>query len=110
MTVFSTFVMQVLLPMMIYTAGPISGAHFNPMVTSVFVMAKMQVSCLCVHCVSLHATSAGLSWLLLNGYGSECLSRSLAVIRTFQKLDCIVHADIACMQACQGAAWLVCRA
>ena len=34
---------QVLLPVMIYTAGPISGAHFNPMVTSVFVMARMQV-------------------------------------------------------------------
>ena len=28
---------------MIYTAGPISGAHFNPMVTSVFMMARMQV-------------------------------------------------------------------
>lgn len=63
-TVFCTFVMQVLLPMMIYTAGPISGAHFNPMVTSVFVMAKMQVSCLFVHCVILYATSAGFSWLL----------------------------------------------
>ncbi len=36
-------VVQVLLPVMIYTAGPISGAHFNPMVTSVFVMARMQV-------------------------------------------------------------------
>ena len=35
--------MQVLLPVMIFTAGPISGAHFNPMVTSVFVMARMQV-------------------------------------------------------------------
>ncbi len=35
--------MQVLLPVMIYTAGPISGAHFNPMVTSVFMMARMQV-------------------------------------------------------------------
>ena len=35
---------QVLLPVMIYTAGPISGAHFNPMVTAVFVMARMQVS------------------------------------------------------------------
>lgn len=34
---------QVLLPVMIYTAGPISGAHFNPMVTSVFMMARMQV-------------------------------------------------------------------
>ncbi|KAA6417977.1 MAG: hypothetical protein FRX49_12059 [Trebouxia sp. A1-2] len=32
----------VLLPVMIYTAGPISGAHFNPMVTSVFMMARMQ--------------------------------------------------------------------
>jgi len=32
-----------LLPVMIYTAGPISGAHFNPMVTSVFMMASMQV-------------------------------------------------------------------
>lgn len=45
MTVFCKVVtMQVLLPMMIYTAGPISGAHFNPMVTSVFVMARLQVS------------------------------------------------------------------
>jgi len=34
---------QVLLPVMIYTAGPISGAHFNPMVTAVFMMARMQV-------------------------------------------------------------------
>ena len=36
-------VVQVLLPVVIYTAGPISGAHFNPMVTSVFMMARMQV-------------------------------------------------------------------
>ena len=34
---------QVLLPVMIYTAGPISGAHFNPLVTPVFMMARMQV-------------------------------------------------------------------
>lgn len=55
--------MQVLLPMMIYTAGPISGAHFNPMVTSVFVMARLQVSyslsLMCAKPQSLHATMAG---------------------------------------------------
>ena len=39
--------LQVLLPVMIFTAGPISGAHFNPMVTSVFMMARMQVCFLC---------------------------------------------------------------
>ena len=36
--------LQVLLPIVIYTAGPISGAHFNPMVTSVFVATRMLVS------------------------------------------------------------------
>lgn len=36
--------LQVLLPIVIYTAGPISGAHFNPMVTSVFVATRLLVS------------------------------------------------------------------
>ena len=31
---------QVILPLLIFTFGPISGAHFNPMVTSVFVATK----------------------------------------------------------------------
>ena len=35
-----------ILPLLIFTFGPISGAHFNPMVTSVFVATKQMVSAL----------------------------------------------------------------
>lgn len=35
--------MQVLLPLLIFTFGPISGAHFNPMVTATFVATKAMV-------------------------------------------------------------------
>ena len=50
-----------ILPLLIFTFGPISGAHFNPMVTSVFVATKQMVSALhydskdhltCLMCVS----------------------------------------------------------
>lgn len=35
---------QVLLPLLIFTFGPVSGAHFNPMVTATFVATRMMVS------------------------------------------------------------------
>ena len=34
---------QVILPLLIFTFGPISGAHFNPMVTACFVATKQMV-------------------------------------------------------------------
>ena len=40
---------QVILPLLIFTFGPISGAHFNPMVTSVFVATKQMVGSSLVH-------------------------------------------------------------
>ena len=36
--------MQVVLPLLIYTFGPVSGAHFNPMVTATFVATKALVT------------------------------------------------------------------
>lgn len=36
-------VAQVILPLLIFTFGPISGAHFNPMVTACFVATKKMV-------------------------------------------------------------------
>ncbi|KAL3145082.1 hypothetical protein ABBQ38_001694 [Trebouxia sp. C0009 RCD-2024] len=60
---------MVLLPMMIYTAGPISGAHFNPMVTSVFVMAKMQ------------SLSSGVCYII-----AQCLGGILGAAGAFYSL------------------------
>ena len=40
-----------ILPLLIFTFGPISGAHFNPMVTSVFVATKHMVSALHQTCL-----------------------------------------------------------
>ena len=36
--------MQVLLPLLIFTFGPISGAHFNPVVTVTFMAQRAMVS------------------------------------------------------------------
>ena len=55
--------LQVILPLLIFTFGPISGAHFNPMVTSVFVATKQMVSALhqtcpeAFQCLSVRSTS-----------------------------------------------------
>lgn len=35
--------MQVILPLIIFTFGPVSGAHFNPMVTATFVATRAMV-------------------------------------------------------------------
>ena len=41
-----------ILPLLIFTFGPISGAHFNPMVTACFVATKQMVrpASLCQTC------------------------------------------------------------
>ena len=36
--------MQVILPVVIFAFGPISGAHFNPMITTVMVLTGLLVS------------------------------------------------------------------
>lgn len=60
---------MVLLPVMIYTAGPISGAHFNPMVTSVFMMARMQ------------SVSSGVCYIV-----AQCLGGILGAAGAFYSL------------------------
>lgn len=49
--------LQVLLPLLIFTFGPVSGAHFNPMVTAASVATKAMVSC-CTPCLSKSAMLA----------------------------------------------------
>jgi len=39
----SLVMVQVLLPLLIFSFGPVSGAHFNPMVTATFVATKAMV-------------------------------------------------------------------
>lgn len=36
-------IVQVLLPLLIFTFGPVSGAHFNPMVTATFMATRAMV-------------------------------------------------------------------
>ena len=48
---------QVILPLLIFTFGPISGAHFNPMVTSVFVATKRMVGSSLTHLLNTFSST-----------------------------------------------------
>lgn len=62
--------LQVLLPLLIFTFGPVSGAHFNPMVTAAFVASKAMVSC-CTPCLYKSAMLAATFLLLIQEYAPQ---------------------------------------
>jgi hypothetical protein len=75
---------QVILPLLIFTFGPISGAHFNPMVTSVFVATKRMVGSSLMHLLNV---SVPTNHLRLSDYFSEFR------LASYSKQPCTTHAS-----------------
>lgn len=75
---------QVILPLLIFTFGPISGAHFNPMVTSVFVATKRMVGSSLMHLLNVFVPT---NHLHLSDVLSKC---NLA---SYSEQPCTTHAS-----------------
>lgn len=76
-----------ILPLLIFTFGPISGAHFNPMVTSVFVATKQMVGSSLVHLL--------MQVPIYKSLASSCLSIcSLRLFGFILKHPCTTYARV----------------
>ena len=99
------FLMQVILPLLIFTFGPVSGAHFNPVVTATFVVTKAMV-----HFHFYHKT---LQLSMLICVTHFCHTQGDPCLHTWQLLN-LVLADSAprhilrCSSDAGGRAWSCC--